>query len=162
MYIFKSWRRIKSYQPFNYDLPDGNQVILNDERIKCTEILFEPSIRKKKGKGIAKTCYDLIQKCDIYAKKELYNNICLSGGNTLFNGFLERFRKEMEALVPISMKKEIKVIASKERKFLSWIGGSVLSSISTFKKLWILKKIMRKMVQKSLNEDKIKNSFKEK
>lgn len=43
-------------------------------------------------------------------------------------------------LVPKSMKEEIKVIASNERKFSTWIGGSVLSTLSSFKSKWITKK----------------------
>jgi actin-related protein len=31
----------------------------------------------------------------------------------------------------------VKVVASEERKFLTWIGGSILSSLSAFQKLLI-------------------------
>ena len=58
----------------------------------------------------------------------------------MFNGFAERFKKEINDLVPESMKKEVKVIASNERKFSTWIGGSVLSTLSSFKSKWITKK----------------------
>lgn len=58
----------------------------------------------------------------------------------MFNGFAERFKKEIKDLVPKSMKEEIKVIASNERKFSTWIGGSVLSTLSSFKSKWITKK----------------------
>ncbi len=37
------------------------------------------------------------------------------------------------------MKEKVKVIASPERKFSIWIGGSILSSISTFESVWITK-----------------------
>jgi len=43
----------------------------------------------------------------------------------------------MTALAPSTMK--IKVIAPAERKFLVWIGGSILSSLSTFQTMWISK-----------------------
>jgi len=121
-------------------LPDGNEIIVESQRIKCTELLFQPSNIGKKGDGLPKTCYDLIQKCNINVKKDLYNNICLGGGNTMFNGFAERFKKEINDLVPESMKKEVKVIVSNERKFSTWIGGSVLSTLSSFKSKWITKK----------------------
>ena len=130
---------LKSCKPFNYELPDGNQITLKEERIKCSEILFEPSIIGEKGNGLAKACYDLIQKCSIDVKKELYHSICLSGGNTMFNGFPERFEKEIKSLVPNSMKDEVKINATKERKFHQWIGGSIISSISTMDSKWITK-----------------------
>lgn len=69
-------------------------------------------------------------KCDVDVRKELYANIVLSGGTSMFEGIAERLNKELVALAPSSMK--IKVIAQPERKYSVWIGGSILSSLSTF------------------------------
>jgi len=69
-------------------------------------------------------------KCDIDVRKDLYSNIVLSGGTTMFTGISERLSKEVTALAPSTMK--IKVVAPPERKFSVWIGGSILSSLSTF------------------------------
>jgi len=69
-------------------------------------------------------------KCDIDVRKDLYSNIVLSGGTTMFTGIAERLSKEVTALAPSTMK--IKVVAPPERKFSVWIGGSILSSLSTF------------------------------
>eukprot|EP00484_Ammonia_sp_Unknown_P024671 CAMPEP_0197032830 /NCGR_PEP_ID=MMETSP1384-20130603/11401_1 /TAXON_ID=29189 /ORGANISM="Ammonia sp." /LENGTH=51 /DNA_ID=CAMNT_0042462541 /DNA_START=1 /DNA_END=156 /DNA_ORIENTATION=- len=33
----------------------------------------------------------------------------------------------------------IKVIAAPERKYSVWIGGSILSSLSTFDEMWVTK-----------------------
>lgn len=76
-------------------------------------------------------------KCDVDVRKDLYNNIVLSGGTTMFPGIAERLSKEVSALAPSSMK--IKVVAPPERKFSVWIGGSILSSLSTFQTMWITK-----------------------
>ena len=57
----------------------------------------------------------------------------------MFNELPERLTKEIKALVPESMKEEVKVIASPERKYAAWIGGSILSSLSTFESSWITK-----------------------
>jgi len=67
---------------------------------------------------------------DIDVRKELYGNIVLAGGNTLFDGIAERLSKEVVNLAPSTMK--IKIIAPPERKYSVWIGGSILSSLSTF------------------------------
>ena len=130
---------ITSVEPFDYELPDGQHVVIKDQRIRCPEALFKPSMVGKEVNGISQTCYDSIQKCDIDIKKDLYNCIILSGGTTMFNGLPERLTKDMKALAPYSMEQEIKVIASPERKFAVWIGGSILSSISTFESKWITK-----------------------
>ena len=76
-------------------------------------------------------------KCDVDIRKELYSNIVMSGGTTMFPGISERLTKELTAMAPTSMK--IKVVAPQERKFLVWIGGSILSSLSTFQTMWITK-----------------------
>ena len=130
---------LESVEIFDYELPDGTHVKLRDQRIRCPEALFKPALIGKDAIGFAQACYDSIQKCDIDIRKDLYNCIVLSGGNTMFNSFPERLFKEIKALAPYSIHEEIKVIASPERKYSVWIGGSILSSISNFKSNWITK-----------------------
>ena len=131
----------ENVEVFEYKLPDGSCINLKEERFSCPEaILFNPLLKLKESKNFVEICNNLIQKCDIYLKKEFYNAIILSGGNSLFKGLPERFTKEIKNLVNKSMKEEIKVIANPERKFAAWIGGSILSSVSTFRELRILKK----------------------
>ena len=125
---------LKSVKNINYRLPDDKVIIAKDQRIKCPEVLFKPGIY-----NIGQACYDSIQKCDIDIRKDLYHNIVLSGGTSLFNGLPQRFEKEIKNLAPESMKEEVRVIASPERRFASWIGGSILSSISEFENIFIEK-----------------------
>jgi actin-related protein len=70
-------------------------------------------------------------------KREMYGNIVLSGGSTMFPGFEDRLQKEMQALAPPTM--SVKVIAPPERKCSAWIGGSILTCLSTFEQMWITK-----------------------
>ena len=130
---------IKSVEPYDYELPDGTNVIIKDQRIRCPEVLFKPDIIGKDGVGIAQACYNSIQKCDIDIRKDLYNNIVLSGGNSMFYGLPERLTKEIKNLAPYSMKDEVKVIASPERKYATLIGAYYLFSIPTFESSWITK-----------------------
>eukprot|EP00663_Eupelagonemidae_sp_cell21sb_P004112 gene4113-5737_t len=78
-----------------------------------------------------------IMKCDIDVRKDLYANIVLSGGTTMYEGIADRLSKEVTNLAPNSMK--IKVVAPPERKYSVWIGGSILSSLSTFQSMWVKK-----------------------
>ncbi len=71
----------------------------------------------------------------LLAKQKAGNN--QSGGTTMFPGIGERMTKELTALAPSTMK--IKVVAPPERKYSVWIGGSILSSLSTFQSMWISK-----------------------
>ena len=57
----------------------------------------------------------------------------------MYKGLAERLTKEIKSLAPKSMKEDVKVIASPDRKFAAWIGGSILSSLSTFESMWITK-----------------------
>ncbi|CAN1257555.1 Actin, muscle (Fragments), partial [Linum perenne] len=68
----------------SYELPDGQVITIGAER------------------------------CDVDIRKDLYGNIVLSGGSTMFPGIADRMSKEISALAPSSMK--IKVVAPPERK----------------------------------------------
>jgi len=121
----------------NYELPDGQVITIGNERFRCPEVLFKPNLIGKESDGIHKTTYDSIMKCDVDIRKDLYGNIVLSGGTTMFEGIDARMEKEIKALAPASMK--IKIVAPPERKYSVWIGGSILSSLSTFQQMWISK-----------------------
>merc|ERR1712167_15097 len=116
-----------------YELPDGNIITVGNERFRCPEVLFQPSFIGKEANGIHDTTFQSIMKCDVDIRKDLYANVVPSGGTTMFTGIGERMTKELQALAPSTMK--IKVVAPPERKYSVWIGGSVLSSLSTFQSI---------------------------
>ncbi|EER17482.1 actin, putative [Perkinsus marinus ATCC 50983] len=120
-----------------YELPDGNIITLGNERFRCPEVLFQPDLMGKEACGIHETLFNSIMKCDLDIRKDLYANVVLSGGTTMFSGIRERMGKELTALAPSTMK--IKVVAPPERKYSVWIGGSTLASLSTFQQMWISK-----------------------
>ena len=121
----------------SYELPDGNVIVVGNERFRCPEVLFQPSFIGKEASGIHDCTFQTIMKCDVDIRKDLYGNIVLSGGTTMFPGVADRMSKEITALAPSSMK--IKVVAPPERKYSVWIGGSILASLSTFQQMWIAK-----------------------
>jgi len=121
----------------NYELPDGQVITIGAERFRCPEVLFKPNFIGLEQEGVHNLTFSSIMKCDVDIRKDLYNNIVMSGGTTMFNGIAERMQKEIKALAPDSM--TIKIIAPPERKYSVWIGGSILSSLSTFEEMWIQK-----------------------
>ncbi|CAF2921099.1 unnamed protein product [Rotaria sp. Silwood2] len=121
----------------NYELPDGQIITIGNERFRCPEALFAPATVGREDSGIAEMVYNTIMKCDIDIRKELYANTILSGGTTMFPGIADRMQKEITSLAPSAMK--IRVVAPPERKYAVWIGGSILSSLSTFQTMWISK-----------------------
>jgi len=120
-----------------YELPDGKVITISSERFRCPEVLFQPQLIGKESDGIHKLTYDSIQACDIDIRRDLYTNVVLSGGTTMFADIDQRLNKEISALAPASIK--VKIVAPPERKYSVWIGGSILSSLSTFQDMWISK-----------------------
>lgn len=87
--------------------------------------------------GLHRHIYQSVLKCDVDHRKELYHNVILAGGNTMFEGLSERLWFELKNLVPSQTK--LKVISPPDRKFSAWIGGAILSALSTFQTMWITK-----------------------
>ena len=79
----------------DYTLPDGNVVTIGSERFRCPELLFKPDLNGFELNGIDQTLFDSIMKCDIDVRKDLYANIVLSGGSTMFQGLPKRLKKEI-------------------------------------------------------------------
>ena len=67
---------------------------------------------------------------DTDIRQDLFSNIVLAGGSTLFPGIEERMKKEISALADPGT--NIEIHASDKRKYSAWIGGSMLASLSTF------------------------------
>eukprot|EP01052_Picozoa_sp_SAG31_P054209 SAG31_NODE_14303_length_815_cov_1.589385_1_plen_225_part_01 len=82
-----------------YHLPDGNVVVIGDERAQCTEPLFNPMIIGIDALGAPQLLHRAITLCEGICD-ELYCNIVLAGGNTMFEGFAERLEQEIATLAP--------------------------------------------------------------
>ncbi|PIA14306.1 actin-2 [Coemansia reversa NRRL 1564] len=118
-----------------FKLPDGHLINLGHERFRAPEILFRPDIIGLEYSGIHQIVADSIGRADIDLRRSLYANIVLSGGTTLTKGFGDRLLAELRNQAVRDCK--IKISAPPERKYSTWIGGSILASLSTFKKMWI-------------------------
>lgn len=118
-----------------YELPDGQVVQLANELFRAPEILFMPSSLGMESPGIAELLYTCIMKCDVDIRKDLYGNIVLAGGGSMISGLAERLQKDISSLSPSTMK--VRIIAPPERQYSSWIGASVLASLSSFESMWV-------------------------
>ena len=125
----------------SYELPGGEIIEVGHKtRFKSTEILFNPSLIGQNVPGIARMAFDSIEKCDNDLKNScLYGNIVLAGGSTLMPGFKERFEAEIRGYAAHSADTDIKVFADLHRKNAAWIGGSMVSSFSTFRDMTVTK-----------------------
>ncbi|KAG7148862.1 Actin-like protein like [Verticillium longisporum] len=117
-----------------YVLPDGHRLKIGAERFRAPEILFDPEIIGLEYPGVHQIVVDAINRTDLDLRKSLYSNIVLSGGSTLTKGFGDRLLTELQRLAVKDMR--IKIFAPPERKYSTWIGGSILAGLSTFRKIF--------------------------
>ncbi|XP_016988807.1 actin-like protein 53D [Drosophila rhopaloa] len=118
-----------------YELPDGQKITLGTERFRCPEALFQPSLLGQEVMGIHESTYHSIINCDLDLRKDMFANIVLSGGTTMFRNIEHRFLRDLTKMAPPSIR--IKINASPDRRFSVWCGGSVLSSLTSFQNMWI-------------------------
>jgi actin-related protein len=122
-----------------YELPDGQTISVNLPRFKAPEALFNPGLIKEGDEtlGMHALAGKSITDCDIDIRTDLYSNTILSGGTTLYAGLPDRLEKELDKLCPQTG--VVRIIASQDRYYSVWTGGSTLSSLSTFQGNWITK-----------------------
>ncbi|ROT66122.1 actin 2 [Penaeus vannamei] len=93
----------------SYELPDGQVITIGNERFRCAEALFQPSFLGMESAGVQETVYSSIMRCDIDIRKDLFANIVMSGGTTMYPGIADRMQKEITTLAPSTIK--IKIVA---------------------------------------------------
>ncbi|MBN3277431.1 ACT1 protein, partial [Polyodon spathula] len=118
-----------------YRLPDGNAITITDQLFKAPEALFLPALVRVEAPGLHKMTFNSVLKCDSDVRNNLFSNVLLCGGSTLFPGLEERMLKEIREQIPSEL--STKVIAPLERKYIAWTGASFISCLTAFKQMWI-------------------------
>eukprot|EP01012_Entosiphon_sulcatum_P031593 TRINITY_DN4009_c0_g1_i1.p1 TRINITY_DN4009_c0_g1~~TRINITY_DN4009_c0_g1_i1.p1 ORF type:complete len:392 (+),score=68.24 TRINITY_DN4009_c0_g1_i1:171-1346(+) len=122
----------------SYELPDGRVLRIGMERFEAPEVLFQPHLVEKEGRGLGDLVYSTIQDCDIDVRMELYKHILLSGGNSMFPGLPTRIENTIK---DVYTEKALKGDRSKlgkfklyiedppRRKHMVFLGGAVLAEL---------------------------------
>ncbi|KAM5320936.1 actin-related protein T2 [Glossophaga mutica] len=118
-----------------YKLPDGHLVQIGDQLFQAPEALFAPGQLGLQSPGLSQMVSCSVAKCDADVQNTLYGEIVLSGGTTLFPGLDDRLLKELERLA--SQGTPIKITAPPDRWFSTWIGASIVTSLSSFRQMWV-------------------------
>lgn len=126
-----------------YKLPDGQTIHISSEKHLCTELLFNPLLVGNESDGVHQMILNSIGKCDVDIRRNLFSSIVLSGGNTLFDGYGDRLLYELKRASQRDTR--VKIAAPNDRILSSYIGGSILSSLSSFKNMWCSKKEYEEM-----------------
>ncbi|XP_053145016.1 actin-like protein 9 [Hemicordylus capensis] len=132
------WNRPRREYMVDYQLPDGQIISMGKERFQCPEMLFNPpQMPGLNLVGIHGMAQRSLRKVPEEHRKDMYENIMLCGGSSLFEGLEKRFTHELMAMVPTNTK--VKVTANPLRKYSVWTGGSILASLRNFQPCWIRK-----------------------
>jgi centractin len=118
-----------------YQLPDGQAITLSSERYLAPNVLFDPTMIGSEEASVADVLVNSIQKSDLELRPKLYSQMVLSGGSTLTPGFGDRLLYEIRARSPSHAR--IRISAPPERLVSTYVGGSILASLATFKSMWV-------------------------
>ncbi|KAL6071424.1 actin [Balamuthia mandrillaris] len=133
-----------------YLLPDGSVLNLSEERFRCGEALFRPSLLAGASsgydmRGLHELIFNSIQRCDFCIRQDMFNNIVLSGGTSMFAGVQPRLKRELMRMTSgygndrDTARWRPRVHAPLNRKYGAWVGGSLMASLDSFRQLWITK-----------------------
>ncbi|KAJ5833930.1 chromatin remodeling complex subunit (Arp5) [Penicillium riverlandense] len=103
---------------------EAHQLHLNVERIRVPEVVFKPSIAGVDQAGLIEIAADIINQrfSSTEDRSRLLRDVFLTGGNTLFTGFDERFRNEVRAYLPIDS--ELRVRKASDPILDAWRGAA--------------------------------------
>ena len=132
-----------------FEMPDGwNQMFPALDRYRAIEGIFDHKMAlsdannppPSPGQTVTALISSSLSQVDVDLRPHLLGNIVITGASSWFAGFTDRLQQELQAAYPGV---RVRMVASGqmvERKFGSWIGGSILASLGTFHQMWISKK----------------------
>ena len=133
--------------PKYFEFPTGYNRNFILERFRVGELLFDPSKRYNTNEmsddvplGLADLVAKSLGLCDVDMRGTLVGNIIVCGGGSLLSGIPERINTEFAKLSNFGRVRIHMGNSGNERRFSSWIGGSILGSLAAFQQLWMTKK----------------------
>ena len=85
------------------------------------------------------TLASAVMSCEPDVRRDLVGNIIFTGGASGLPGLLERLTREFVPLAPVGTKPRWLSASREERALGTWLGGSILGSLSGFPELWFSK-----------------------
>ncbi|SPO02218.1 probable Actin-related protein 4 [Cephalotrichum gorgonifer] len=126
-----------------FEMPDGSNQMWREQRLRVSEGMWDEAAAYPTADPITKaqTIPELIRASlgavDVDLRPNLLQNVVLTGSTSLLNGFGDRLTNELTAMYPGTKIRLHAAGLSSERRFGSWIGGSILASLGTFHQMWI-------------------------
>jgi len=136
---------IKQYTGVNSITKKEFTVDVGYERFLGPEIFFHPEFANPDFTvPISETVDSVVQNCPIDVRRDLYRNIVLSGGSTMFKDFGKRLERDLRKSVDARLRVtealsgqtpkpiEVSVISHQMQRYAVWFGGSMLASTPEF------------------------------
>jgi len=119
-------------------LPSGATIRLRDERFRAPEVLFKPSLGGYETDGLGWLVHDALIEAPIDFRRDLHQNIVLSGGVSSLAGLGQRLENELRFIDPI-MSTQARTVSLNDSlpSLCPWTGGSIIASLSTFQQFWV-------------------------
>ncbi|KZZ95470.1 beta-lactamase family protein [Moelleriella libera RCEF 2490] len=117
---------------------DEDVLTLRNERFSVPELLFTPSDMGMPQPGLADLVQQSLQSLPLGLWPGLLFNIVVVGGNTLFNGFLQRLQKEVVQRMPDDC--VVRVARPADPVTSTWQGAANLASHPNIEQLVVTKK----------------------
>lgn len=111
---------------------EAHQLHFGIERMRCTEVLFQPSIIGCGQGGIIDTVEFILKKYDAKTSNDLAENVFLTGGPTKLPGFEQRVYRELRELRPLET--NINIELSNSPLLDSWFGAKQFANKTDFHK----------------------------
>ena len=127
-YVLPDYTNVKNgymREPGAKSSNDEQCLRLANERFTIPEILFNPSDIGIPQMGIPEALVHSVMATPMQMQPHLFNNILLSGGNSSFSGFYERFCKEVRQSTPDLY--DVDVTHLKQPSCTAWYGGKALA-----------------------------------
>lgn len=123
-----------------YILPDGNVLSLNEkDGCQIANCLFTTNVETE-WQSLPDLMYNCISASDVDLRRDLFGAVVVTGGSSMIGGVVERLTRELSLLTPQAYKLRLHAFPNAtERLCGPWIGGSIVSSLSTFQQAWVSK-----------------------
>ena len=151
---------IHSLPAIPYELPDGHLINIGANRFMVSELVCFPAAIRPAQKNLGHSNYSheindltegvpqLVSRVAVQSepsrRAELLNGFVVTGGAAAIQGLPQRLQLDVQQLLQSSLSHlEIKTasLPSAQRCASSWIGGSILSSFSSFDEMWMTKQM---------------------
>jgi actin-related protein 6 len=117
---------------------DEDVLTLRNERFAVPELIFNPLDMGMRQPGLPDLIYQSLQELPVGLWPGLLANIVVVGGNTLFEGFIQRVQREVVQRVPDDC--VVRIARPADPVTSTWSGAANLANHANIEKLVVTKK----------------------